>query len=547
MRDTSKYYRRLVEAYQRWYPNPQEVVNALIEKLSMERGISKEEAIVELYKLVYGGHVEIRRRSPGLAEALRLALNRLRVNPILVVFPLLGESARILSILPLLAFALWLFWTLDASMALLPSNLSGRDLVGVLFQTQVLETLVPILAVASLCFLIILSLGESIESSLILKGSERALSGGTVSLEDIWAPALKVLPMVFITALLENTIAFLVPLVVAFLCLVVPLSSGGGIAGFLLLALMVLLLLYAVMAKLALVFSLPSVVIGGRHPLSALMESLRLFGENIAEVLGLAVIGFATEILTAFLAGASGGFGMLFGGLAMLFSLILVRPLILVALAVLYMSATGRGVDTKRYTGPNIAYLAYRILRESLGELRGILHEPVWLLASLLLFLSGAYPGFLVGGSALGRAVWKLVVGDAHEMLSKPPAFTLFPGIFFHNWTAAILASASGIYTPLAPALVALVNGFVLGFVIGAVDTKVAIVGIAPHGIVELPCFVIAVAAGIRLFFRLLGSGRPARELKRALLVAAALMPFLLVAALIEAFITPALLGSMSP
>lgn len=549
MRDVREYYRRLVAAYQQWYPNPQEVVDALIEKISEERGMSRENAIIELYKRVYGEYAEVReqRSSLGFTEALKLAFNRLRANPVLTVFPLLGESARILGILPLLAFILWLLWTLGASGVSLPPSLAEEDLAETFSQTQILDALIVVLALVSLCLLVILSLGEAIESSFILKGSERALLGGTVSLEGVWAWALRALPRAFITALLENTIAFLVPLIVALTSLDLLLTYGGETAGLLFLVLILLLLAYAAIAKLALVFSLPSVVIGDRSPLSALMESLRLFRENIAEVLGLVAVGLAMEILIALLVETLGGFGMLFSGLATLLSLMLVRPLISVALAALYMSAIGRSIDTKRYTGPRITLLARRLLSESLRELKAVLCEPIWLLAACLLFMAGAYSGFLVGSGELGKAIWKLAAKSARGVLSKPAPSMLFPGIFFHNWAAALLTAVSGIYTPLAPALVALINGFVLGFVTGIVGVKIAIVGIVPHGIIELPCFIVAVAAGIRLFFRLLSSERPARELKKALLVAAALMPFLLAAAFIEAFITPVLLGRISP
>lgn len=544
-----EYYRRLIAAYQQWYPNPQEVVDALIEKISEERGISREDAVMELYKRVYGDYAEVqeRRASLGFTEALKLAFNRLRANPVLMVFPLLGESARILGILPLLAFILWLLWTLSASRVPLPPNLTEEGLVEVFSQTQILDVLIVVLALVSLCFLVVLSLGEAIESSFILKGSEKALSGSTVSLEGVWVWALRALPRAFVTALLENTIAFLAPLMVMLVCLDLLLANGGEAASLLFLVLILLLLGYAVIAKLALVFSLPSVVIGDRSPLSALMESLRLFRENIAEVLGLVTVGLAMEILIALLVEALGGFGMLFSGLATLFSLMLVRPLILVALAALYMSAVGRDIDTKRYAGPSIIVLARRLLGESLRELKAVLCEPIWLLASGLLFIAGAYPGFLVGSGEIGKVVWKLAAESARGALGKPTPSILFPGIFFHNWAAALLTAVSGIYTPLAPALVALINGFVLGFVVGIVGVKVAIVGIVPHGVIELPCFIVAVAAGIRLFFRLLSSERPAREIKKALLVAAALMPFLLAAAFIEAFVTPVLLGRISP
>jgi stage II sporulation protein M len=121
--------------------------------------------------------------------------------------------------------------------------------------------------------------------------------------------------------------------------------------------------------------------------------------------------------------------------------------------------------------------------------------------------------------------------------------------ISFHNWQVSLATTLSGIIF-VAPVLVTLVfNGFVLGVVEDVVQNlTLFLAAILPHGVVELPAFIIAGSAGLSLGFEFLkalkrGISNSETELGRAFVravhIALGLVPLFIVAGIIETFVTP--------
>jgi stage II sporulation protein M len=165
----------------------------------------------------------------------------------------------------------------------------------------------------------------------------------------------------------------------------------------------------------------------------------------------------------------------------------------------------------------------------------------------------------------------------AQRLLEKIPMdkgrLVLFIAIVFNNATAAGLAVLAGLIPVLfLPALAVVINGAVMGILSamltlrGAHLGSVLIFGLAPHGFFEIPAFLYAAALGIRLTSwltrfisnELFGTGIQsppaaamtdsqgesfpvllARTFRSWLLV---VIPLLLIAALMEAFVTPVLI-----
>ncbi len=167
----------------------------------------------------------------------------------------------------------------------------------------------------------------------------------------------------------------------------------------------------------------------------------------------------------------------------------------------------------------------------------------------------------------------------AQRLLEKIPVhkgrLVLFIAIVFNNATAAGLAVLAGLVPVLfLPALAVVINGAVMGILSALLTLKgsglgsVLIFGLAPHGIFEIPAFLYAAALGIRLTSwltrfigqELFGSGTPdlsaataldpraesfscllVRTFRSWLLV---VVPLLLIAAVMEAFVTPLLINA---
>ena len=125
--------------------------------------------------------------------------------------------------------------------------------------------------------------------------------------------------------------------------------------------------------------------------------------------------------------------------------------------------------------------------------------------------------------------------------------------IFTNNIRVTFGAFAGGITGGVLTAALLLFNGVLLGAVAGlawgAGNSRPFVELVVAHGVLELSCIVVAGAAGLRLGWALIAPGRLPRglavgqEARRAVLIALGTAPWLVVAGLVEGFLTPSGLG----
>ncbi len=137
--------------------------------------------------------------------------------------------------------------------------------------------------------------------------------------------------------------------------------------------------------------------------------------------------------------------------------------------------------------------------------------------------------------------------------LGDATSFELFLIIFEQNVFALLLSITLGIFLGIIPCFSVFTNGLILGIIafemLSEYSREILLVGILPHGIIEIPVLIISSAIGIRIgktvlwkIFKRRGSVK--KEFKQALkFFFYVLLPLLFLAALIEAFITAALLS----
>ncbi|MQK95255.1 stage II sporulation protein M, partial [Escherichia coli] len=121
--------------------------------------------------------------------------------------------------------------------------------------------------------------------------------------------------------------------------------------------------------------------------------------------------------------------------------------------------------------------------------------------------------------------------------------------ISFHNWQVSLATAISGLAFTIPVVTTLFFNGFILGIVEDIVqNTTMFLAAILPHGIIELPAFVIAGSTGLNLGFELFkalkkgnisSNGAFQENLKRTIYIIISLIPLFLIAGIIEAFITP--------
>jgi stage II sporulation protein M len=167
------------------------------------------------------------------------------------------------------------------------------------------------------------------------------------------------------------------------------------------------------------------------------------------------------------------------------------------------------------------------------------------------LFLATGVSGFFAPEPVREQlvAVFRAFVSPVLDLSSD----RLFLFIVVQNSRAALIAVVSGVAFGLLPLVFAAANGFVLGVVcrtaIAAAPAGAVALRILPHGVFELPALFLASAYGLWLgsivVRRMRGDDgvRVGASLKHAVrMYLLLILPLLLVAATIEAFITPRLM-----
>ena len=194
---------------------------------------------------------------------------------------------------------------------------------------------------------------------------------------------------------------------------------------------------------------------------------------------------------------------------------------------------------------------------------RRVTERPFTLaLAAVLLFapaaLAGAWalddPGAAEGlVPARFRSVTEPRSGGSDLGLSPGQQAAFAGQIFTNNIQVTFVAFAGGIALGLGTAAALIYNGVVLGTIAGlaagAGGSRGFVELVVAHGILELSCIVVSAAAGLRMGWALVVPGRRRRgdavvaEGRRAVEIVLGTAPWLVLAGVVEGFVTPRGLG----
>ena len=151
------------------------------------------------------------------------------------------------------------------------------------------------------------------------------------------------------------------------------------------------------------------------------------------------------------------------------------------------------------------------------------------------------------------------IIKELEEFFSASKEMTslqMFLFIFENNVIKLFTVVLLGIFAGLIPLLSVWGNGMILGIFAQIVSQKLSwtflILGILPHGIIEIPVLILSAAIGIKLgkitVWRIFGGEKNLKKeftkaIKFYILI---LAPLLFIAALIEAFVTPVFLNMLT-
>lgn len=178
-----------------------------------------------------------------------------------------------------------------------------------------------------------------------------------------------------------------------------------------------------------------------------------------------------------------------------------------------------------------------------------------WLLVAAFLFIAGLLWGLTLpveGENALTGETAAL--GELAEVIVSLPPAVMFLVIFLKNISVVVISVLLGPVLLLFPVFALIINGGIIGqasiFVVAEKSAAFLLAGILPHGIIELPALIMGEAVALS-FGSAMILGIFSREKKKLILpnirsnvkYLLISLSLLLVAAIIETFITPSVLA----
>lgn len=174
-----------------------------------------------------------------------------------------------------------------------------------------------------------------------------------------------------------------------------------------------------------------------------------------------------------------------------------------------------------------------------------------------VLFGTGVAFGFLAFRRGAADSSWLFLLiddkfGRMADAMSGLDVAGMASVVFWNNLKAAALLVAGGVVFGVLPMAMVFVNGLVVGMVSGDAVRQgfgllpFVLVGVLPHGLFEIPGYIIGGTLGIRLGLNVLGYSRGRQHgrglraivLDTLLVLVAAVVPLLVVGSIVEVTIT---------
>ena len=191
--------------------------------------------------------------------------------------------------------------------------------------------------------------------------------------------------------------------------------------------------------------------------------------------------------------------------------------------------------------------------------------QTVSIIITIVIGLMALVAGYLWINMNSAKVTEQYKSGDLSSLISSGMGVPIvnvgisFPTIWGHNIQAIVVILVMGLFSfGVLGALVYLLNMGIIGAVLAVIQAmgksplKIAVYGILPHGIFEIPALILASAAVLYIGIALV-TPRSQRTLGEVLIEAIAdwtkiglglVLPLLTIAAIIETWVTPVLLSS---
>ena len=217
-----------------------------------------------------------------------------------------------------------------------------------------------------------------------------------------------------------------------------------------------------------------------------------------------------------------------------------------------FVTRPGESAVSRGARGPTVGPITPRrtglarfvaVCRDGIGAVAGaVARHPVAVLGGFVTFAVG----MLVGWRATAPFGIRFdPPADAGAVFGAFPV-DVFVNIAINNWLVAVSGSYGGVAFALPTVAAAVFNGVLVGALAGVFDPRAFLALVGPHGVIEIPALAVAWGVGLHLgrvgWRGLRGqtdAAGVARELRVAARVLVGIAVLLVVAAAVEAFLTP--------
>lgn len=174
-----------------------------------------------------------------------------------------------------------------------------------------------------------------------------------------------------------------------------------------------------------------------------------------------------------------------------------------------------------------------------------------WLAIATVLFTGGLLLGLVTSDSISEILAEDIAaLGELAGVLAPLPQSSILVVIFIKNVTAVLTSFVLSPFFCIVPLIALTLNGGIIGWVSAVVVQQESLgyllSGLLPHGIFELPAFIVGEAValsfgtGVMLaIFRKENRSRLLPDLKKSMKYLGIVIALLLVAAIIETYVTP--------
>jgi len=180
------------------------------------------------------------------------------------------------------------------------------------------------------------------------------------------------------------------------------------------------------------------------------------------------------------------------------------------------------------------------------------LHESI--IVSSAIFFATLILGIVVTmkDPSIGQGFLTLFKDTVMEGITGDPPIVLFVKVFLNNLQACLLLFLGGASLGAVTLFILSTNGIIIGSIVEVVREKqgveLILAAIIPHGVFEIPSFILSGALGFLLAKALHdewhGTGDAAASAARyGRFFVIVILPLILLAAVVEAFITPQIIN----